>query len=171
MEEKEQLQVDMEKQILDYLKQGDLVYELYAVLVHSGGAAGGHYYAYIKSFEDSKWYNFNDSSVCPIQAEDITKVFGDASSTATAYMLLYRQYNPQTMVNPVTIPESVIPEYLKTEIDEETNKMIEEQLQIEEKLMTLKLRVWHGDIMKEITCRKDNCFSELCRLVGRELGI
>jgi ubiquitin carboxyl-terminal hydrolase 47 len=24
---------------------------------------GGHYYAYIKSFEDGKWYNFNDSDV------------------------------------------------------------------------------------------------------------
>ena len=25
-------------------------YELYAILVHSGGVGGGHYYAYIKSF-------------------------------------------------------------------------------------------------------------------------
>lgn len=31
------------------------VYELYAVMVHSGGAYGGHYYAYIKDFETNKW--------------------------------------------------------------------------------------------------------------------
>jgi ubiquitin carboxyl-terminal hydrolase 47 len=72
------------------LKQGDLVYELYAVLVHSGSAIGGHYYAYIKSFDDGNWYNFNDSTVTPITLEDVTKVFGDGRGSATAYMLKYR---------------------------------------------------------------------------------
>jgi ubiquitin carboxyl-terminal hydrolase 47 len=32
-------------------------------MIHSGGALGGHYYAYIKSFENGDWYCFNDSSV------------------------------------------------------------------------------------------------------------
>jgi ubiquitin C-terminal hydrolase len=36
-----------------------------SVLVHSGGAMGGHYYAFIKSFADGKWYQFNDSTVTP----------------------------------------------------------------------------------------------------------
>ena len=67
-----------------------MVYELYAVLVHSGGAAGGHYYAYIKSFEDHKWYNFNDSDVKEIKAEDVLEVFGDNNRSSTAYMLKYR---------------------------------------------------------------------------------
>lgn len=44
-----------------YIKDGPLVYELYSILIHSGGAYGGHYYTYIKSFEDQKWYCFNDS--------------------------------------------------------------------------------------------------------------
>jgi Ubiquitin carboxyl-terminal hydrolase len=126
MEQKEQLHIDTGSQVLDYLKQGDLVYELYAVLVHSGSAIGGHYYAYIKSFEDGKWYNFNDSDVREIQAEDITKVFGDKNSNATAYMLKYKQYNPMHKDNPVRIDDTLVPEYLKTEIDTETNKMIEE---------------------------------------------
>lgn len=38
------------------------VYELYSVLIHSGGAMGGHYYAFIRNFETGKWYKFNDSS-------------------------------------------------------------------------------------------------------------
>lgn len=90
MESREQLQVDAATQVLEYLKQGDLVYELYAVLVHSGSAIGGHYYAYIKSFEDGKWYNFNDTDVSPMDPEDIQRVFGDKSQSATAYMLKYR---------------------------------------------------------------------------------
>jgi ubiquitin C-terminal hydrolase len=36
----------------EYLKQGEQVYELYSIVVHSGTATSGHYYAYIKSFED-----------------------------------------------------------------------------------------------------------------------
>ncbi len=30
------------------LAQGKYVYELFSVMVHSGSAAGGHYFAYIK---------------------------------------------------------------------------------------------------------------------------
>jgi ubiquitin carboxyl-terminal hydrolase 47 len=103
------------------------VYELYSVLVHSGGAMGGHYYCYIKSFEDGKWYNFNDSSVSEMPEEDIFKVFGDKyGSSATAYMLIYRKYNPLFKENPIVIEDSIIPEYLKSEIDEETDKLLKE---------------------------------------------
>jgi ubiquitin carboxyl-terminal hydrolase 47 len=49
--------------ILEYLKAGDYVYELYSILIHSGSAMGGHYYAFIKSFEDGNWYKFNDGHV------------------------------------------------------------------------------------------------------------
>lgn len=66
------------------------MYELFSVLIHSGGAMGGHYYAFIKSFEDHKWYKFNDSSVDPISEEEISKVFGDKYSSPTAYMLMYK---------------------------------------------------------------------------------
>jgi ubiquitin carboxyl-terminal hydrolase 25/28 len=39
----------------------DGTYALYAVLVHSGGSYGGHYYAYI--FDGESWFKFNDSNV------------------------------------------------------------------------------------------------------------
>lgn len=32
-------------------------------MVHQGGVNHGHYYAYIKSFEDGRWYCFNDYTV------------------------------------------------------------------------------------------------------------
>jgi hypothetical protein len=62
-------------------------YELYSVMIHSGGAEGGHYYAFIKSFEKDKWFKFNDSSVTEISYEDICTVFGGAppkNQTASA---------------------------------------------------------------------------------------
>jgi ubiquitin carboxyl-terminal hydrolase 47 len=35
-------------------ERGPWLYELYAVLIHSGSALGGHYYAYIRSLEDGQ---------------------------------------------------------------------------------------------------------------------
>ena len=47
------------------------MYELYSILVHNGSAHGGHYTAYIKSFEDEKWYYFNDRSVTEVTGSDV----------------------------------------------------------------------------------------------------
>ena len=81
--------------ILEYLKSGDYVYNLYSILIHSGSAMGGHYYAYIKSFEDGKWYNFNDGNVNVIPEnklnEELTQMYG---GNASAYMLQYTQHDP-----------------------------------------------------------------------------
>ncbi len=70
---------------------------MYAVLIHSGGALGGHYYAYIKNMETGDWYNFNDSSVSPITVTELKSAYGGSGSAASsyqssanAYMLLYR---------------------------------------------------------------------------------
>jgi ubiquitin carboxyl-terminal hydrolase 47 len=145
MEEREKLTVNVDTQILDYLKQGDFVYELYSILIHSGSAFGGHYYAYIKSFDDGKWYKFNDTEVKEISTSEIPTVFGDKNGCTTAYMLKYRQYDPDTKVNPIRIPDDMIPSYLKTQIDEEKDILLKEQLDIEERLLALKLMIhWNG---------------------------
>ena len=46
--------------------QNALTFELFSVMVHSGSAAGGHYYACIKSFTDGQWYSFNDQHVSKV---------------------------------------------------------------------------------------------------------
>ena len=72
MEDKELLAKQESEQVSkvqEYLTQGEFVYELYSIMIHSGGAYGGHYYAYIRSFEDGKWYNFNDSTVTELSSE------------------------------------------------------------------------------------------------------
>lgn len=45
-----------------------------------GSALGGHYYAYIKSFENNKWYEFNDSQVSEITEEEVKKTYGEDTS-------------------------------------------------------------------------------------------
>lgn len=49
--------------------QSLLTFELFSVMVHSGSAAGGHYYACIKSFSDGQWYSFNDQHVSKVSPE------------------------------------------------------------------------------------------------------
>lgn len=73
-------------------------------MVHSGGAMGGHYYSYIKSFENDLWYCFNDTTVDRISFSQVTKMFGDkvpkckdsiiaclVNSGVSAYFLMYRR--------------------------------------------------------------------------------
>lgn len=50
-----------------FSSQSCLLYELFSVMVHSGSAAGGHYYACIKSFSDDQWYSFNDQHVSKVK--------------------------------------------------------------------------------------------------------
>jgi ubiquitin carboxyl-terminal hydrolase 47 len=50
METIKEIEVKHAELLEKYLNDGPFVYELYAVMVHQGGAFGGHYYAYIKDF-------------------------------------------------------------------------------------------------------------------------
>lgn len=90
MEDIENLGKSEDLTILEYLKQGDYIYELFSILIHSGSAMGGHYYAYIRSFQDGKWYNFNDSQVTEIDPkyvnEKIQEMYGGDTGTS-GYML------------------------------------------------------------------------------------
>eukprot|EP01113_Clastostelium_recurvatum_P018778 TRINITY_DN2213_c0_g1_i4.p1 TRINITY_DN2213_c0_g1~~TRINITY_DN2213_c0_g1_i4.p1 ORF type:complete len:1297 (+),score=419.02 TRINITY_DN2213_c0_g1_i4:80-3970(+) len=64
----------------------DQQYELFSVLVHSGGAGSGHYYSYIKDFATGEWYTFNDSHVTPLSPDAIKNVFGNSTEQKTKPM-------------------------------------------------------------------------------------
>lgn len=78
------------------------MYELTAVLIHSGTAFSGHYFAYVLDPEKKQWLNFNDEVVTPLYSESVDndffqKAFGgrsDGASSASAYVLLYRRADP-----------------------------------------------------------------------------
>ena len=113
---------------------------------------GGHYYAYIKSFEDGGWYNFNDSTVTRIEDADvqveIQKMFGGGTNASTSsYMLQYRKFDP-SLCSPtnenlldITIGNDLIPDYLLDDINKDTEKLIAAELEKEEKLLKQTLRI------------------------------
>lgn len=47
----------------NHQQEGPYIYELFSIMIHSGSASGGHYYAYIKDLKKGEWYCFNDQSV------------------------------------------------------------------------------------------------------------
>lgn len=59
----EGISVDTSDQPAKKSDKGPYNYELFAIMIHSGSATGGHYYAYIKDFESKEWFCFNDQSV------------------------------------------------------------------------------------------------------------
>ena len=128
---------DSEEKINNYLKEGNNVYELFSIVIQSGTANGGHYYAYIKSFEDGEWYCFNDGNVEFIDKNNIKDVFGEKfgdkinkyKSTNTAYYLSYRKINKEE--KKLTINDMIISDNLK-EMCKEENALIIENEKIEE---------------------------------------
>lgn len=60
--------IDMSSSTSKSTKQGSgpYIYELFAIMIHSGSASGGHYYAYIKDFDSNEWFCFNDQNVSTV---------------------------------------------------------------------------------------------------------
>uniref|UniRef100_A0A8C4QAX2 Ubiquitin carboxyl-terminal hydrolase 47 n=1 Tax=Eptatretus burgeri TaxID=7764 RepID=A0A8C4QAX2_EPTBU len=69
---------------------GPWVYELFSIMVHSGSAAGGHYYAYIKSFSDGQWFSFNDQHVSKVTQDDIRKTYGGTLGSRGYYSSTFK---------------------------------------------------------------------------------
>ena len=64
-------------------KFGTFSYNLYAVSNHIGGINGGHYYSFVKSLTDNKWYCLDDESVTLIENENQV-------ISQNAYILFYK---------------------------------------------------------------------------------
>jgi len=126
---------EIEKDVQKYILQGEWVYYLYSVLIHSGGVSGGHYSAYIRSFEDNQWYHFNDSRVSEISIGDIEEMHGNGSSSKNAYLVIYKKYrlkeeNGVADVDKEYCPiitEDEIPQYLKDEVEKSNEEFREEE--------------------------------------------
>ncbi|XP_076622356.1 ubiquitin specific protease 47 [Colletes latitarsis] len=117
--------------------KGPYNYELFSIMIHSGSASGGHYYAYIKDFKTQEWLCFNDQSVTQITHDDIQKTYGGgptrpyysgACSSTNAYMLMYRQIDPVRNALPMQVQDfpKHIQELLKKMKENEDNDKIYE---------------------------------------------
>ncbi|XP_043285932.1 ubiquitin carboxyl-terminal hydrolase 47 isoform X2 [Venturia canescens] len=129
--------------------KGPYVYELFSIMIHSGSASGGHYYAYIKDFRTGKWLCFNDQNVSTITYEDIQKAYGGGptrayysgvySSSSNAYMLMYRQIDPARNALPMQVSD--FPEHLQ-------ELLVKTQESEESKMLCRRLLVQEGCVIK-----------------------
>ncbi|XP_053318451.1 ubl carboxyl-terminal hydrolase 18 [Spea bombifrons] len=73
--------------------QSQYIYNIFAVVAHSGTPNSGHFCTYIKSSKDQKWYCFNDSSVCRVSWDDVKCAYGNTIFHwgVTACLLIYIQ--------------------------------------------------------------------------------
>lgn len=73
----------------DDAEDPDRLYELFGIVVHIGvGPHHGHYVSIVKV--GTKWAIFDDDAVHYIDQLDISKYFGDAPGTGSAYVLFYQ---------------------------------------------------------------------------------
>ncbi len=115
------------------------IYVLQGVMVHSGTAGGGHYYAYFRPSARKRWYKFNDTKVTRATSEEAVEGnFGSGSSGSSgpprsggmaliangtdsytsAYMLQYvRKDHFEACVSKV--PMDVVPSHISLRFQEE----------------------------------------------------
>lgn len=137
---------------------GPYIYELFAIMIHSGSASGGHYYAYIKDFESGNWYSFNDQTVSSITQDDISRSFGGSgafksyysgfSSSTNAYMLMYRQQDPAR--NCLAIKEDNFPPHIKTLVEKIKNHEEDDKRRRERESEMLKLKIYFKNPLTRI---------------------
>ncbi|XP_062327150.1 ubiquitin carboxyl-terminal hydrolase 47 isoform X1 [Osmerus eperlanus] len=131
--------------------KSSLTFELFSVMVHSGSAAGGHYYACIKSFSDGQWYSFNDQHVSKITQDDIRKTYGGSSgsrgyyssafaSSTNAYMLIYRLKDPTR--NAKYLGADDFPAHIKRLVQKEKESEEQEKRQREIERNTCKIKLF-----------------------------
>nr|XP_055053432.1 ubiquitin carboxyl-terminal hydrolase 47 isoform X2 [Misgurnus anguillicaudatus] len=77
---------------------GDQKYDLYAIVNHKGVYSGGHYEALIKSYENQKWYSFDDHTVWESEAS--------LHGSRLSYMFMFRKVD--TSKNKITAALSPI---------------------------------------------------------------
>lgn len=143
-------------------QSGPFIYELFAIMIHSGNASGGHYYAYIKDFDTSEWFCFNDQTVQTITQEDIQKSFGGGSKTyysgaysasINAYMLMYRQMDNTKNCKSMKyedFPDHIKKLLTKLKEKEENDKKLKE---IEAEMQKLKIFCSHPKKKQMTDCR------------------
>jgi hypothetical protein len=139
-------QDDSNNQNQNHQNQEQNRYLLHSVLVHSGDAGGGHYYAYIRPYTDtnyhrvynmnevvgegggrgggSEWFKFNDEIVLRVEEKEAVKYcYGrrpedSYRSMSSAYMLVYiRQEDAPEIMRPIL--DSDIPYSLQQRLSEE----------------------------------------------------
>jgi ubiquitin carboxyl-terminal hydrolase 40 len=92
----------------------------------------------------TRWFDFNDSDVDPIFADEIAKQFGGPNRKETAYVLLYRK--KAISGKDSTAPRDAMPSppaHIAEELQRIAQKEVEEQLKMELALDSLSVQLIH----------------------------
>ncbi len=88
-------------------------YQLHSIIIHSGQADSGHYYAYIYDFEQRKWRKYNDMQVVEVAEEEVFKnAVGEENSLTSAYCLVYVSKANEMRVSS---PNAIVRQYSLTD--------------------------------------------------------
>eukprot|EP01105_Mastigella_eilhardi_P015203 TRINITY_DN3461_c0_g1_i7.p1 TRINITY_DN3461_c0_g1~~TRINITY_DN3461_c0_g1_i7.p1 ORF type:complete len:696 (-),score=171.25 TRINITY_DN3461_c0_g1_i7:78-2165(-) len=152
-------------------------YELFSVLLHSGGAFGGHYQAFVKDVAArNQWARFNDSQVTPLVEAEWESGFGDdgiakaddspkpltAKGGASAYMLMYRRMGSW---DECSVDDAVIPADVMAHVQGENEAFLKEKEAQQLRRDTLLLRLVYGDVNKQIAVHKQTTLAEATQLL------
>jgi len=75
--------------VLPQLKIAGEGYTLFAAIIHSGGAGGGHYYTIARPNAGGKWFKFDDVCVTGVEFSSVQRSCEGGEGRESAYMLFY----------------------------------------------------------------------------------
>eukprot|EP01043_Picozoa_sp_COSAG02_P056312 COSAG02_NODE_6660_length_3432_cov_3.082208_2_plen_778_part_01 len=162
--------------------QDSLPYDLYAILIHSGTLASGHYYGYIRDFDKDQWFEFNDRTVLgPLAIADVHRAFGGQRINSygyyvaedTAYKLMYRRREPEVNIQTVDdahIPAAVVADIKREEEEARIAAQAEEAVR-ERQREAQPIAVCHTDQMKVLWVKDMKTWGEALQQVREELGL
>jgi len=114
-------------------------YELYAIWVHSGIAGSGHYWAFIRDWQQDRWYRLDDARVTVVPWDEVREsAVGREGSHTSAYVLVYvqagvaaEQRKARDHQEVSRVAETLVPSNLMSGILQDNIKFQEEQKQQE----------------------------------------
>ncbi|KAJ3414962.1 hypothetical protein HDV05_005793 [Chytridiales sp. JEL 0842] len=127
-------------------------YHLFGVLVHSGDLHGGHYFSFLRSSKDGKWFKFDDDRVIPVtEAEVMEENYGGEhpglkpgmkpiKRFTNAYMLVYIREADIDVVQAEVVDED-IPDHLRRRFNEEQQALEKEKQDKKEQHLYLNVKV------------------------------
>ena len=153
------------KEFFPSYESNESIYELYSIIIHSGSARGGHYYTITKSYEDNKWYKFDDSVVYEINIDDvIEQLYGNDQSDTSAYILLYSNCNKEKFTFDVN--EDLMKEIEKEEV--EYQKALEEE---KERMSYMNVKVSYKEKIDFVRIKKYETISTLKQKAVEAFGL
>ncbi|KAJ9585896.1 hypothetical protein L9F63_020459 [Diploptera punctata] len=152
------------------MDKGPYSYELFSIMIHSGSASGGHYYAYIKDFKKGMWFCFNDQSVSRITYDDIKKTYGGGpmrgyysgaySSSTNAYMLMYRQIDKQRNCEAMSVDQ--FPPHIKDLLEKMQKREESDRIKREKEMDMCKIKLYaHHPTQNQVVESKLHCLNNV----------